>query len=151
MFWGTLFPGLEGFEEIKNPPLDLFRLYMPDVAGFTETGHKPGESVVCTGKTKHVGSTYADQWRYLKGLIPRERWGECKLTLAAPEWYHLRYREGFYPKEIYKTDEEYFADIAVAYQTELKILYDEGLRNVQIDDPNYARTFMHRLLDRRRC
>ncbi|KAI9715340.1 MAG: hypothetical protein M1812_005985 [Candelaria pacifica] len=139
MFWGTFFPGLEGFKEIENPPLDLFRLYMPDIAAYTETGHKPGESVICTGKIKHVGSTYVDQWKYLKGLISKERWGECKLTLAAPEWYHMRYREGLaYPKEVYKSDEEYFADIALAYQTELKILYDEGLRNVQIDDPNFA-------------
>lgn len=32
----------------------------------------------------------------------------------------------------------YFADLAKAYQTELKILYDAGLRNAQIDDPNLA-------------
>ena len=35
-FWGTFFPGLEGFEEIQNPPLDMFRLYVPDLAAFSE-------------------------------------------------------------------------------------------------------------------
>jgi len=46
--------------------MDIFRLYVPDIAAFTESGHKPGETVLCTGKIKHVGSTYVDQWNYLK-------------------------------------------------------------------------------------
>jgi methionine synthase II (cobalamin-independent) len=94
---------------------------------------------VCTGKIKHKGSTYLEQWNYLKGLLPPDRVKEAKLTLPAPEWYHLRYQAGHaYPKEVYANDAEYFADIAVAYQTELKILYDAGCRNVTIDDPNLA-------------
>ena len=139
VFWGTFFPGMEGFEEIKNPDPDMFRMYMPDIAAFTETGHKPGETVICTGKIKHVGSTYIDQWNYLKGLVPNDRIQECKLTLAAPEWYHMRYKEGrAYPKSVYRNDIEYFSDISTAYQKELQVLYDSGLRNVQIDDPNLA-------------
>ena len=114
-------------------------MYMPDIAAFTEMNHKPGESVFCVGKIKHVGSTYVDQWNYLKNLVPKDRVHELKLTLAAPEWYHMRYREGLaYPKSVYANDEEYFADIAKAYQIELQILYDAGLRNIQFDDPNMA-------------
>lgn len=139
MFWGTFFPGLDGFEEIHDFDVNIFRLYVPDVAAFTESGHKPGETVICTGKIKHVGSTYVDQWNYLKALLPKERQHEAKLTLAAPNWYHLRYKTGrSYPKEFYSSDAEYFADVAKAYRAELKILYDNGLRNVQIDDPNLA-------------
>lgn len=114
-------------------------MYVPDIAAFTESGHKPGETVICTGKIKHVGSTYLAQWEYLKSILPAEKIPEAKLTLAAPEWYHLRYKPGkAYPKSVYANDAEYFADIAEAYRTELKILYDAGLRNVQIDDPNLA-------------
>ena len=139
MFWGTFFPGLEGFKEIHKPDVDIFRMYMPDIAAFTESGLKPGESVICTGKIKHVGSTYVEQWNYLKSIVPKERVQECKITLAAPEWYHMRYKQGrAYPKDVYASDKEYFADIAKAYQTELQILYDNGLRNVQFDDPNFA-------------
>ena len=95
--------------------------------------------MICTGKIKHVGSTYLEQWNYLKSLLPSDRVHEAKLTLAAPEWYHLRYKTGrAYPKEVYTSDTEYFADIAKAYKAELRILYDAGLRNVQIDDPNLA-------------
>ncbi|KAF2182084.1 5-methyltetrahydropteroyltriglutamate-homocysteine methyltransferase [Zopfia rhizophila CBS 207.26] len=140
MFWGTFFPNLDGMEEIQNPPIETFRMYVPDIAAFMETGHKPGESVYCVGKISHNGkSTYINQVEYLKTLLPKERWGDIKLTLAAPNWYHLRYIDGkAYPKEVYKNDKEYFADIAKAYQVELDILYKAGLRNVQFDDPNLA-------------
>lgn len=58
------------------------------------------------------------------------------LTLLAD---HLRYKTGHaYPKDVYANDAEYFADIAKAYQAEIKILYDAGCRNVTIDDPNLA-------------
>ena len=139
VFWGTFFPGLDGFEEIKNPDISLFRLYAPDMAIFVETDVTPPESVICTGKIKHVGSTYTDQWNYLKSVVPKDRVHECKLTLAAPNWYHFRYKEGkAYPKSVYSNDAAYFADIAKAYQDELQILYNNGLRNVQFDDPNLA-------------
>ena len=95
--------------------------------------------LVCTGKIKHTGSTYLDQWNYLKKLLPADRVKEAKLTLPAPEWYHLRYQPGkAYSKDVYANDEEYFADIAIAYQAELQELHDNGVRNVTIDDPNLA-------------
>ncbi|KAI4862631.1 5-methyltetrahydropteroyltriglutamate-homocysteine methyltransferase [Hypoxylon rubiginosum] len=138
-FWGTFFPNLEGFEEIMNPEWEMFRMYVPDTAAFTETGHKPGETIVCTGKIKHAGSAYLSDWNYLKKLVPADKVKDLKITLAAPEWYHLRYKKGrAYPKEVYATDAEYFADIAKAYQTELQLLYDNDCRNVTIDDPNLA-------------
>ncbi|KAJ5890864.1 uncharacterized protein N7473_007092 [Penicillium subrubescens] len=139
MFWGTFFPGLDGFEEVTEFETDIFRPYAPDIAAFLEAGHKPGETVLCTGKIKHVGSTYVDQFKYLAGLVPKDEVKNLKITLAAPNWYHLRYREGkAYPKDVYANDEDYFGDIAKAYQAELKILYDAGCRNVQFDDPNLA-------------
>ena len=139
MFWGEFWPGLEGYEEIKNPDPDIFRMYLPDIAAFQEENFKPGESMICVGKIKHVGSTYIKQLEYLKSRVPKERHHELKLTLAAPNWYHLRYKEGrAYPKDVYANDKEFFADVAKAYQAELQELYDHGLRNLQIDDPNLA-------------
>lgn len=140
MFWGTFFPSLNGMKEIYGPDASIFREYVPDIAAFLEEEKVPGESVICVGKISHTGeSSYVGQYEYLKSITPKERHGEIKLTLAAPNWYHLRYKEGqAYPKDVYSTDEEYFGDIANAYRTELKILYDAGLRNVQVDDPNLA-------------
>ncbi|KAK5683377.1 hypothetical protein LTS10_004908 [Elasticomyces elasticus] len=140
MFWGTFFPSLNGMKEIQGPDLDIFRLYVPDIAAFMEEGHVPGETVICDGKISHTGkSSYIGQFEYLKSIVPKEKHGDIKMTLAAPNWYHLRYKEGkAYPKDVYSSDKEYFADIAEAYRTELKILYDAGLRNAQVDDPNLA-------------
>lgn len=136
---GTFFPGLQGFEEVQNPPLDSFRRYVPDIDAFLEEGHKPCESIYCTGPIKHIGSTYLAQWNYLKSLLPASKIPEAKITLAAPNWYHLRYKTGHaYPRDVYPSDVEYFADIAKAYREELKILYEAGSRNIQIDDPNLA-------------
>lgn len=91
------------------------------------------------GKIKHVGSTYVNEWNYLKNALPSEYVKEAKFTLPAPEWYHLRYQTSrAYPKDVYANDDEYFADIAKAYQVELQVLYDAGCRNVTIDDPNLA-------------
>ncbi|KAI1362583.1 5-methyltetrahydropteroyltriglutamate-homocysteine methyltransferase [Xylaria arbuscula] len=138
-FWGTFFPNLEGFEEITLPDWGMFRMYVPDIAAFTESGHKPGESIVCTGKIKHKGSSYLSDWNYLKKLVPAERVKDLKITLAAPNWYHLRYKKGHaYPESVYANDAEYFKDLAAAYATELQTLYDNGVRNVTIDDPNLA-------------
>jgi methionine synthase II (cobalamin-independent) len=140
MFWGSFFNNLEGFEEITNPPLEMFRLYAPDTAAFIEAGERPGKSVVCTGKIKHPGtSSYISEIQFVQNLLPKEKWGDMKLTLAAPTWYHFRYTEGSaYPKDIYESDEEYFHDVAVAFQVELDILYKAGVRNIQFDDPNFA-------------
>ncbi|CAI6332746.1 unnamed protein product [Periconia digitata] len=140
MFWGTFWPSLDGMQEVSNPPLSTFRTYIPDIAAFLETGHKPGESVYCVGKIRHTGvSTYLAQFEYLKTLVDKSRWGEIKVTITAPNWYHLRYVEGkAYPRDVYENDGEYFEDIARAYQVELGILYEAGLRNVQFDDPNLA-------------
>ncbi|PLB52796.1 UROD/MetE-like protein [Aspergillus steynii IBT 23096] len=148
MFWGTFFPGLDGFDEVTDFDPDIFRTYAPDIAAFLEAGHKPGETVLCTGKIKHVGSTYINEFKYLASLVPPEEVKNLKLTLAAPNWYHLRYKEGkAYPKEVYASDEEYFGDIAKAYQDELQILYDAGCRNVQFDDPNLAYFCSDKMLD----
>ncbi|PYH91843.1 UROD/MetE-like protein [Aspergillus ellipticus CBS 707.79] len=139
MFWGSFFPGLDGFEEVKDVDPDVFRPYAPDVAAFLEAGHKPGESVICTGKIKHVSSTYTKEFKYLASVVAPEEVKNLKITLAAPNWYHLRYKEGkAYPKDVYSSDEEYYGDIAKAVQAELQELYDVGCRNVQFDDPNLA-------------
>jgi methionine synthase II (cobalamin-independent) len=40
-----------------------------------------------------------------------------------------------YHRSVYGSDEEYFADLAAAYVAEFRVLYEAGLRSIQIDDP----------------
>ncbi|KAK5071748.1 hypothetical protein LTR64_004475 [Lithohypha guttulata] len=140
VFWGQFFEDLEGMSEIRNPSLDIFREYVPDMAGFVEKGDRPGQSYLCKGKLKHRGkSALADAYNYMKTVVPEKLWPEIKVTLITPSWYHLRYKDGLaFPKDVYKTDEEYFEDVATAYQQELDLLYEAGVRNVQFDDPLFA-------------
>jgi methionine synthase II (cobalamin-independent) len=72
-------------------------------------------------------------------LLPLQLLKYAKMTLPNPELFHIRYNTGHaYPQDVYANDYEYFADIALAYRTELQILYDAGCRDVTIDDPNLA-------------
>ena len=120
--------------------MSIFRQYAPDVKSFMHAKTVPNSVTVATGKISHTGtSSFLPEFEYLKSLVPKEQWGDIKLTLTSPSWYHFRYGPNkAYTKGVYANDEEYFADVAKAYQTELKILYDAGLRNAQVDDPNLA-------------
>ncbi|KLT43900.1 UROD/MetE-like protein [Cutaneotrichosporon oleaginosum] len=138
MFWGEFFQTLNGMEERDNIPVSKFRDYVPDVMVFHENGGW-GRSCVCTGRISHTGkSSLLKEWTYTRDKA-QKLGREAKLTMISPVWYHLRYNEGeAYPSDVYNSDEEYFADIAAAFRAELDILYDAGVRNVQIDDPNLA-------------
>lgn len=143
-FWGTFFETLNGMEEINlregGYDQSIFRLYAPDVKSFMHAKEVPNQVTVAAGKVSHTGkSSYLPELEFMKTLLPKEKWGDIKLTLASPSWYHFRYGpKKAYINGAYTNDEDYFADIAKAYQTELKILYDAGLRNAQVDDPNLA-------------
>lgn len=67
--------------------------------------------------------------------------------LDAMQWFHMRYKQGrAYTPEAYSNDGEYFKDVAKAYQRELEVLYEAGLRNVQFDDPGLACEYQPTLL-----
>ncbi|KAH9845587.1 Cobalamin-independent synthase, Catalytic domain [Teratosphaeria destructans] len=143
-FWGTFFETLNGMEEINlregGYDQSIFRAYAPDVKSFMHAKTIPNQVTVATGKISHTGtSSFLPEFEYLKSIVPKENWKDIKLTLTSPSWYHFRYGpKKAYVKGVYENDDEYFADVAKAYQTELKILYDAGLRNGQVDDPNLA-------------
>ncbi|KAI5820253.1 UROD/MetE-like protein [Pyronema omphalodes] len=138
MFYDGFFDHLEGFTDIAHPPREIFKMYVPDVRAFLAENTKPAATTLCTGKIKHVKSGYLPQFQELAKMVAPEEVKNIKMTLAAPEWFHLRHGEHAYDKAVYANDEEHFNDIAAAYRVELEILYNAGCRNVQIDDPLLA-------------
>lgn len=60
------------------------------------------------------------------------------MAMPAITWQHMMLKHGtaWSPSSGYTGDKEYFEDLAAAYRQEIKALYDAGLRNIQIDDPN---------------
>jgi len=143
-FWGTFFETLNGMEEInlreEGYDQSIFRAYAPDVKSFMHAKTIPNQVTVATKKISHTGkSSFLPEFEFMKTLLPESEWKSIKLTITSPSWYHFRYGpKKAYLNNAYTNDDDYFADVAKAYQTELKILYDAGLRNAQVDDPNLA-------------
>ena len=122
----------------------MFRLYHPDVVSLIEKDRKvmPGDSVIATGKLKHSkekSESNLHELRLVQKFVETKNWGDIKFTMITPAWFHMRYKQGkAYTPEAYKDDKEYFVDVAKVYQSELEMLYEAGLRNVQFDDPGLA-------------
>ena len=53
---------------------------------------------------------------------------------------HMQLKPGraYTPSSGYTTDAEYFVDLTAIYRREFQTLYDAGLRNIQIDDPQLS-------------
>ncbi|KAI5474458.1 hypothetical protein MNV49_003249 [Pseudohyphozyma bogoriensis] len=138
MFFDGFFDNLTGMVEIHDPPREIFKMWVPDLKGFVDSpAAKPGSTWVCKSKLKREGPMYRPQFEALAAKVPKDAVKNLKITLAAPQWYHLRHLEHAYG-DVYENDAAYFADIAKAYREELADLYDAGCRNVQFDDPLLA-------------
>ena len=143
-FWGLMWDEFRGTTRLQDAEAAMFRLYHPDVVSLIEKDRKvmPGDSVIAGGKLSHGGPATASNLHELnlvKQFVPESEWGNIKLTMITPAWFHMRYKQGrAYTAAAYANDGEYFADVAKVYQAELDQLYEAGLRNVQFDDPGMA-------------
>lgn len=138
-YFSGFFEKLEGMREIENVPWELARLSAPPIAALKKAGKNYPMAVVCEGKIKYIKSPYLENWNQLKSTVPADKVGELKFTMPPPCYFHLRLAPGkCYSKEAYPNDEAFFADLADAYRKEFKTLYDNGCRNIQIDDPTLA-------------
>ncbi|KAA1472574.1 UROD/MetE-like protein [Dentipellis sp. KUC8613] len=138
MFYDGVFDNLEGMEYLPDVPLELFMSYVPDTMAFKHHSFKKAASYICVGKLKRTKPFYKAQYEYLKSITSPEEHKNIKITVCAPEWFHLRHGPYAYKKEAYTNDEDYFADIAQAYREEIRELYALGCRNIQFDDPLLA-------------
>lgn len=144
-FWGLMWDEFEGTLALQEAESSLFRLYHPDVVSLIEADRQvmPGDSVVAGARLAWAegrsGASNLHELRLVQAATPRERWGDIKLTVITPAWFHMRYKQNKAWKEgVYASDAEYFKDVAKVYQAELDALYKAGLRNVQFDDPGLA-------------
>ena len=141
-FWGLFWDELTGTTRLQDAEASMFRLYHPDVVSLIEKDRKvmPGDSVIAGDKIRHEGTkSNLHELKLVQAFVPKEEWGNIKLTMITPSWFHMRYKQGSaYTPEAYKSEADYFKDVAAAYSRELEVLYEAGLRNVQFDDPNMA-------------
>lgn len=138
-YFSGFFENLQGFREISPVPWDLTRLSAAPIAALKKAGKQYPMAAVCSGKIANTTSPYLSNWLLLRSTVPEEQWADCKFTMPPPCYFHLRLAKGkCYSPSAYANDEEFFADLAKAYQVEIRTLYDAGLRNLQIDDPTLA-------------
>ncbi|GJN93556.1 hypothetical protein Rhopal_006613-T1 [Rhodotorula paludigena] len=148
MFFDGFHNNLDGMELVEKPSQELYKMYVPDVAGFFKShAAKPASTMLCKGKLVRNKPMYRPEFEYLRSIVKPEEVKNIKLTLAAPEWYHLRHGEHAFDRSVYPSESEYFADIAKAYREELADLYSAGCRNVQFDDPILAYFCAQSMLD----
>lgn len=144
-FWGNMWDEFTGAVALQEAEASMFRLYHPDVVSLIEKERKvmPGDSVIAGAKLGWQegvsGKSNLHELKLIQAAVPESKWGEIKLTMITPAWFHMRYKQNKAWKEgVYASDAEYFADVAKVYQAELDALYKAGLRNVQFDDPGLA-------------
>ncbi|KAH9886599.1 UROD/MetE-like protein [Xylariomycetidae sp. FL2044] len=143
-FWGLMWDEFQGTIRLQDAEAAMFRLYHPDVVSLIEKDRKvmPGDSVIAGSKLTHDpahSKSNLHELQLVQEFVPKSDWGNIKLTMITPAWFHMRYKQGrAYTSEAYANDAEYFADVAKVYQAELDMLYKAGLRNVQFDDPGMA-------------
>jgi len=148
MFYDGMHDHLEGYGHVPDVPSHQFMMYVPDVAAFMKLDFKKADSFMCTSKIKRTKPcAYGAEFERLKSLVKPEEVKSIKITMAAPEWFHLRHGQYAYPSDVYANDDEHFADIAKAYREELQYLYSLGCRNIQIDDPLLAYFCAESMLD----
>jgi hypothetical protein len=91
----------------------------------------PGDSVIAGSKLKHdpeQSKSNLHELELVQAAVPKEEWGNIKLTMITPAWFHMRYKQGrAYTPEAYANDAEYFTDVAKVYADELNMLYKAGL------------------------
>ncbi|KAJ5771050.1 uncharacterized protein N7511_003101 [Penicillium nucicola] len=137
-FYSGFFEKLAGMQVVKDIPVaNGLRTGFPTVKALQKLGITTRDSVVAVDKISHTESAYLSEWKALSALLPPARWRECKLTMPPITHLHMQMAVGTaYSASAYTSDEEYFRDLAAAYEVEWRILYDAGLRSIQIDDPN---------------
>ncbi|KAF9270155.1 UROD/MetE-like protein [Marasmius fiardii PR-910] len=136
-FFDGVFEKLEGM--VFNPrPITEFKKYIAFVAFLHANGVPAFPSFYCNGKIKRTKPFYVDNFKFLKTLVPPEDVQNIKVNMCAPTWFHQRHgSDQTYDLNVYKNDDEYFDDLGIAYQEEIKELYDLGCRHIQIDDPTF--------------
>ncbi len=118
---------LDGIEEQGGMEVQFQNAIGKDV-------HFAPPKMVVTGKIKHAKPIQRADYEFLASVV-RET---PKVTIPSPTMLHFRAgREGI-SETAYPDMNEFFADVASAYQEEVADLANAGCRYLQLDDTNLA-------------
>jgi 5-methyltetrahydropteroyltriglutamate--homocysteine methyltransferase len=87
-----------------------------------------------TGPVRHVKSIQGADYKFLANTTRQTP----KVCMPSPTMLHFRGGRAAVSQEVYPDLDQFFADVATAYQEELKSLAALGCNYVQLDDTNLA-------------
>ncbi|MFN9505350.1 MAG: 5-methyltetrahydropteroyltriglutamate--homocysteine S-methyltransferase [Rubrivivax sp.] len=87
-----------------------------------------------TGPVACTQPIMADHFAYLRSITQRT----AKMTIPSPSMLHLRGGRAAISREAYPDLDNFWADVALAYQKAIAHLYDAGCRYLQLDDITFA-------------
>ena len=93
--------------------------------------------MVVTGKIAHQAPIQLADYEFLAsqvsapGAVP-------KVSIPSPSMLHFRAGRSGIPEDVYPEMDEFYADVAAAYRTEVDSLAAAGCRYIQMDDTNLA-------------
>ncbi|KAF2424506.1 5-methyltetrahydropteroyltriglutamate-homocysteine methyltransferase [Tothia fuscella] len=140
LFSDGFIENLKGFQvvELSMEHGGPFRTNYPANTYLLTAGMKKRAAAIATDKIMNVTSPLVRDWKYLTSVLPNiSLQRECKVTMPSPTWQHFQLKQAWVDG-VYDNDETFFEDVAVAYRKELKTLWENGVRNVQIDDPHFT-------------
>jgi methionine synthase II (cobalamin-independent) len=141
IFYSGLFEKIPGIEQRSLRVDDAengFRTGYPTAKVLAAQGVKERPVLVCTGPISLPKlPAYASEWSAWRGLVPKDRWKDIKVTVPSVSYQHIQVKQGVaYSPEVYKNDEEYFEALAKVWRREIAALVETGVEVIQVDDPN---------------
>ncbi|KAJ7103597.1 hypothetical protein B0H15DRAFT_812887 [Mycena belliarum] len=139
VYFEGVFNKLEGMTDLPHRPMTEYKSYLPHVKLLTAMGFTEYPSYHCSGKIKRTVPFYVDHFKALKSIVAPEEVSRIKVNMCPPTWIHQRHgSDGTYDPAVYKSDDDYFDDLGIAYREEIKELYELGCRHIQLDDPTFC-------------
>jgi len=139
VYFEGVFDKLEGMTDLPHRPLADCKSYYPHIKILNAMGLTELASYYCSGKIKRTQPFYVDHFKALKSIVSPEEVGRIKVNMCPPTWFHQRHGSDLtYDRTVYRSDDEYFDDLGIAYRAEIKELYELGCRNIQLDDPTFC-------------
>jgi len=92
------------------------------------------ETIRIDGRVAFANHPMLEHFRFLKmhtSLMP-------KMTIPAPSTLHFRQGRAAISKEVYPDFDEFFDDLAKAYQAAIRAFYEAGCRYLQLDDTAWS-------------
>jgi 5-methyltetrahydropteroyltriglutamate--homocysteine methyltransferase len=101
-----------------------------------ESGETAGTSSMMAvhGKVRRERPIMVDHFAFLKAATRRTP----KFCVPSPTYLHMRGSRKVIPETVYPDLDEFWADIAIAYQAEIRDLVAAGCEYLQIDDVSFA-------------